>query len=52
MTFFKDLARSTWSLYGVAEEPPEISDDPPELFVAWPDPKTGLHVVSVDDLDA
>lgn len=51
-TFFKDLARSTWSLYGVAEEPPEISDDPPELFVAWPDPKTGLHVVSVDDLDA
>jgi len=49
--FFGHLAAALWSLYGVADVPcPAVSDDAPELFVAWPDNKLGLKVVAVDEL--
>ena len=49
--FFGQLAAALWSLYGVADAPaPTVTDDAPELFVAWPDTKLGLKLVSVDEL--
>jgi len=49
--FFQQLAETMWTLYGQDDVPcPTLADDTPVLFVAWPDAKRGLRVVSLDEM--